>query len=98
MSPTVTISPKFQVVIPKAIRDQLRLVPGQKVEALVVDGRIELVLARGSGTPELGPHARLIRSPSRRGLVLLRSVVENDDRWDEIDELRRSARCETLSR
>ena len=46
MSSTVTISPKFQVVIPKAIRDELSLVPGQKVEALAVEGRIELVPVR----------------------------------------------------
>jgi len=45
MSP-VTISPKFQVVIPKHIREQLGLKPGQKVEALVYEGRIELVPLR----------------------------------------------------
>ncbi len=40
---TVTISPKFQVVIPKAIRERLALTPGQKVQALLYGDRIELV-------------------------------------------------------
>jgi len=44
--PTVTISPKFQVVIPKQIREQLRLTPGQKVEAIVYEDRIELIPVR----------------------------------------------------
>ncbi|MDA2924885.1 AbrB/MazE/SpoVT family DNA-binding domain-containing protein [Acidobacteria bacterium AH-259-G07] len=43
---TVTISPKFQVVIPKEIRDRLALSPGQKVEALIYEGRIELIPIR----------------------------------------------------
>ena len=40
---TVTVSPKFQVVIPKAIRDALHLRPGQKLKILEFDGRIELI-------------------------------------------------------
>lgn len=40
---TVTISPKYQVVIPKEIRERLQLSPGQKVEAVAYDGRIELI-------------------------------------------------------
>lgn len=40
---TVTISPKFQVVIPKNIRDRLKLRPGQKVQAILYQDRIELV-------------------------------------------------------
>lgn len=40
---TLTISPKFQVVIPKAIRERLRLSPGQKVQAIVYGDRIELI-------------------------------------------------------
>ncbi len=40
---TVTISPKFQVVIPKDIRQPLHLKSGQKVEVLYYDNRIELV-------------------------------------------------------
>ena len=43
---TVTISPKFQVVIPKAIRESLKLAPGQKVQAIAYDNRIELIPQR----------------------------------------------------
>ncbi|MFA5844809.1 MAG: AbrB/MazE/SpoVT family DNA-binding domain-containing protein [Coriobacteriia bacterium] len=43
---TVTISPKFQVVIPKSIREQLKLVPGQKVHALAYGDRIEFLPVR----------------------------------------------------
>ncbi|MFU8891952.1 MAG: AbrB/MazE/SpoVT family DNA-binding domain-containing protein [Anaerosomatales bacterium] len=43
---TVTISPKFQVVIPKSIREQLRLVPGQKAQAIAYNGRIEFLPVR----------------------------------------------------
>ena len=40
---TLTISPKFQVVIPKKIRESLCLKPGQKMQAFQFDGRIELI-------------------------------------------------------
>lgn len=43
---TVTISPKYQVVIPKAIREKLGLSPGQKVQAILYGDRIELVPLR----------------------------------------------------
>jgi AbrB family looped-hinge helix DNA binding protein len=43
---TVTISPKFQVVIPKVIRESLKLSPGQKVMAIVYENRIELIPQR----------------------------------------------------
>ncbi len=42
----VTISPKYQVVIPKDIREKLQLSPGQKVEAVAYEGRIELIPVR----------------------------------------------------
>ena len=42
----VTISPKFQVVIPKMVRDQLHLAPGQKVQAIAYAGRIEFIPVR----------------------------------------------------
>ncbi len=39
----VTVSPKYQVVIPKKIRDALKLRPGQKLTMIEYDGRIELI-------------------------------------------------------
>ncbi len=42
----VTVSPKFQVVIPRHIREALKLEPGQKVEAFEYDGRVEFVPVR----------------------------------------------------
>ena len=39
----VTISSKWQVVIPKDVRDKLRIRPGQKVQAFAIGDRIELV-------------------------------------------------------
>jgi AbrB family looped-hinge helix DNA binding protein len=39
----VTVSPKFQVVIPLALRRALGIKPGQKVEVRECEGRIELV-------------------------------------------------------
>ena len=43
---TVTVSPKFQVVIPKEIRESLKLIPGQKIQALLYENRIELIPVR----------------------------------------------------
>jgi len=43
---TVTVSPKFQIVIPRAIRDSLGIRPGQKVQVIRYGDRIELILLR----------------------------------------------------
>lgn len=40
---TVTISPKYQVVIPRPIRESLRLRPGQKVQMILYKNCIELI-------------------------------------------------------
>jgi AbrB family looped-hinge helix DNA binding protein len=40
---TVSVSPKFQVVIPKRIREALGLKPGQKMQALQYGDRVELI-------------------------------------------------------
>lgn len=39
----VTISSRFQIVIPKDVREELGLKPGQQVEAIPFKGRIELI-------------------------------------------------------
>ncbi len=43
---TVTVSPKFQIVIPKAIREALNIQSGQKVQVVRYQNRIELILIR----------------------------------------------------
>jgi AbrB family looped-hinge helix DNA binding protein len=42
----VTVSPKYQVVIPQRIREALGLKPGQKVEAVQFLDRIEFIPVR----------------------------------------------------
>ena len=39
----VTVSPKFQVVIPKEIRESMGIVSGQKVQIMTYQNRIELI-------------------------------------------------------
>ncbi|MBI1748656.1 MAG: AbrB/MazE/SpoVT family DNA-binding domain-containing protein [Acidobacteria bacterium] len=39
----VTVSPKFQVVIPRSVRRSLGLKPGQKVQVVQYENRIELI-------------------------------------------------------
>ena len=43
---TVTVSPKYQVVIPKAIREKLGILPGKKIQVIPYDDRIELIPIR----------------------------------------------------
>jgi AbrB family looped-hinge helix DNA binding protein len=46
MTATVTVSPKFQIVIPLAIREALGIRPGQKIQAIQYLYRIELIPVR----------------------------------------------------
>jgi len=43
---SVTVSPKFQVVIPRQVRDNLHLRPGQKMQVIEHQGRVELIPER----------------------------------------------------
>jgi len=39
---TVKVSPKFQVVIPKEIREQLKLKAGEDLQVYILDGSIRM--------------------------------------------------------
>jgi AbrB family looped-hinge helix DNA binding protein len=41
-----TVSTKYQIVIPKKVRDELGIEPGQKVQVIPYLGRIELIPVR----------------------------------------------------
>ena len=43
---SVTLSPKYQVVIPLPVRRTMRLRPGQKMQVVEYEGRIELIPER----------------------------------------------------
>ena len=42
----VTLSPKYQVVIPLAVREALRLSPGEKLRVMRYQDRVELIPIR----------------------------------------------------
>lgn len=66
--PTVTISPKFQVVIPLEIRKAMGLRAGEKVEVFRFRNRLELVPVRGIATMRgflKGIDTSVVREPDR---------------------------------
>lgn len=46
--PQTTLSPKFQIVIPKAVRNALKLTPGNRFNIVEQDGRIILLPVRST--------------------------------------------------
>ncbi len=65
---TVTVSPKFQVVIPRAVRESLGLRPGQKIQVLLYGDRVELIPLRRMREMRgflRGIDTRLRREPDR---------------------------------
>ena len=64
----VTISPEFQVVIPRSIRERLNLRPGQQIQVIPYEDRIEFIPLRPAS--ELrgflrGMPTDLVRDPDR---------------------------------
>jgi AbrB family looped-hinge helix DNA binding protein len=43
---TIRVSSKFQIVIPRRVRESLRIRPGQRIQVLLYDNRIEFILLK----------------------------------------------------
>jgi AbrB family looped-hinge helix DNA binding protein len=41
--PAVKVSPRFQIVIPRSVREALQITPGQELEVFAHGDRIELI-------------------------------------------------------
>jgi AbrB family looped-hinge helix DNA binding protein len=63
-----TVSTKYQVVIPKKVREELGIKPGQKVHVIPYEGRIELIpvekMRKGRGFLD-GMDTTVEREPDR---------------------------------
>ena len=42
----VTVSPKYQIVIPRSVRERVRIRPGERLQVISFDDRIELIPIR----------------------------------------------------
>ena len=42
----VTVSPKYQVVIPRSVRERVHIRPGERLQVISFDDRIELIPVR----------------------------------------------------
>jgi AbrB family looped-hinge helix DNA binding protein len=42
----VTVSPKYQIVIPRSVRERMRIHPGDRLQVISFDDRIELIPVR----------------------------------------------------
>jgi AbrB family looped-hinge helix DNA binding protein len=65
---TVTVSPKFQVVIPREIRQSLKIRAGEKVHVMQYRGRVEFIPIRPMKKLRgllQGMDTRLEREPDR---------------------------------
>jgi AbrB family looped-hinge helix DNA binding protein len=69
--PTVTVSPKYQVVIPKEVRESMGIFSGQKIQVLTYQNRIELIPMVVS--PENSRNSRRDKHAFRRRHVPLSS-------------------------
>ena len=65
---TVTLSSKGQLVIPKALREHARLVPGSQRAVRCVDGEIHLTPLTPPGASALAEVAGCLARPGRKAL------------------------------
>ena len=65
---TVTVSPKFQVVIPLAVRRRMQLLPGAKLQVMAFNGELRLLPLKPPSTLRgiaRGIDITLVREPDR---------------------------------
>ena len=65
---TVTVSPKFQVVIPLAVRQRMKLLPGAKLQVVEFNGERRLLPLKRPSTLRgiaRGIDITLVREPDR---------------------------------
>lgn len=65
---TVTVSPKFQVVIPQGVRERLQLQPGAKMMVIEFNGGVRLVPLKPAAALRgiaRGIDSRVEREPDR---------------------------------
>jgi AbrB family looped-hinge helix DNA binding protein len=65
---TVKVSPKFQIVIPRAVRKSVDIQPGEKVQVIPYENRIELIPVKpiqGSRGFLKGIDTKVEREPDR---------------------------------
>ena len=67
---TVTLSPKFQVVIPLSIRSALQLAPGDKMHVIGYGDRVEIIPSRSM---------KSMRGFLRRPGISSDTTIERDD-------------------
>lgn len=55
-----------------------------------------VIAGRGQAVPPQGPGVIVVSAPSDKGLVLFRTLINNEARLSELDQQRRAAKCEAL--
>ena len=78
---TVTVSTKFQVVIPRRVRERMRLRPGEKWQVISFDDPIELIpvrpMSKMRGNPQgLRPFVHAGKRGQGMNCVALQGVKE----------------------
>jgi hypothetical protein len=55
-----------------------------------------ILVAQGQPLPASAAGLPVVRSPSQRGVLLFRTLINDEARFDEIDRVRRTAQCNTI--
>jgi uncharacterized membrane protein len=57
-----------------------------------------IIVGKGQAVPPQSEGAYVVDAPTPRGVVLFRTLIDDDAREAELDEQRRAAKCESLRR